>query len=96
MAHASSERLRKERGIHYELDENAIEYLVHQGGFDAKLGARPMRHVLSIIVEAPIAARILEGRLHADEHVTVSTTENGSLAFLVGSEMESLSQRPRR
>lgn len=96
LARASSDRLRKERGIHYELDEDAIEYLVHQGGFDAKLGARPMRHVLSRIVEAPIAARILEGRLHADEHVTISTTENGTLAFLVGSEQVSLSQRPRR
>jgi ATP-dependent Clp protease ATP-binding subunit ClpC len=96
LARASSDRLKKERGIHYELDEDAIEYLVHQGGFDAKLGARPMRHVLSRIVEAPIAARILEGRLHADECVTVSTTEQGTLAFLVGHDLESLSQRPRR
>ena len=96
LAKASSERLRKERGIHFELDDSAIDYLVQQGGYDATLGARPMRHILSRIVEAPIAARILEGRLHADEQVTVSTTENGSLAFLVGVEREALSQRPRR
>jgi len=96
LARASSERLQKERGIHYDLDANAVEYLVQQGGYDASLGARPMRHVLSRIIEAPIAARILEGRLHADEHVTVSTTEQGTLAFLVGNEKISLSQRPQR
>jgi ATP-dependent Clp protease ATP-binding subunit ClpC len=96
LARASSARLQKERGIHYDLQDDAVEYLVHQGGFDASLGARPMRHVLSRIIEAPIAARILEGRLHADEHVTISTTEQGTLAFLVGNDPVSLSQRPRR
>ena len=94
LAADSSRRLFKERGIQYQLDEHAVDFLLEQGGFDVKLGARPMRHVLARIVEAPIAARILEGRLHADETVWVSTRENGGLAFLVGEDLTSLSQRP--
>jgi ATP-dependent Clp protease ATP-binding subunit ClpC len=92
LAEQSSLRLRKERGIHYQLDDRAVDFLVQQGGWDSRLGARPMRQILSRIVEAPIAARILEGRLHADERVLVSTTDRGSLTFLVGE--VSLSQRP--
>jgi ATP-dependent Clp protease ATP-binding subunit ClpC len=92
----SSQRLLKERGIHYQLDDRAVDFLVLQGGYDVRLGARPMRQILSRIVEAPIAARILEGRLHADEHVLVSTTERGTLTFLVGEDKTSLSQRPVR
>ncbi|MCA9550203.1 MAG: ATP-dependent Clp protease ATP-binding subunit [Myxococcales bacterium] len=93
LAQASSRRLTRSRGISYDLDERALEFVLEQGGYDARLGARPMRHVLSRLVEAPIAARILEGRLHADEHVEVSTRAGGGLIFLVGD--DSLSQRPR-
>jgi ATP-dependent Clp protease ATP-binding subunit ClpC len=91
----SSRRLTRERGITYELDDDALDFLLEQGGFDLALGARPMRQILQRIVEAPIAARILEGRLHADEHVIVSTRANGGLTFLVGEDRTSLSQRPR-
>ena len=94
MVAVSSQRLAKQRGIEYVLDDSAIDYLVTQGGYDDKLGARPLRQILSRIVEAPIAARILEGRLHADERVVVSTTPRGTLAFLVGD--DSLSQRPTK
>jgi ATP-dependent Clp protease ATP-binding subunit ClpC len=96
LAADSSDRLTKERGISYTLDDRAIDFLLEQGGYDLALGARPMRQILSRIVEAPIASRILEGRLHADEHVLVSTRSNGGLAFLVGEERMSLSQRPPR
>ncbi|MFO0728342.1 MAG: ATP-dependent Clp protease ATP-binding subunit [Myxococcota bacterium] len=94
LAQASSDRLYKERGIRFELDDLAIDYLVQQGGYDAALGARPMRQILARLVEGPIAARILEGRLHADESVTVSVRPGGGLIFLVGEEQASLSQRP--
>jgi ATP-dependent Clp protease ATP-binding subunit ClpC len=96
LAADSSRRLKCERGISYVLDDRAIDYLLEQGGYDLALGARPMRQILSRIVEAPIASRILEGRLHADEHVMVSTRANGGLAFLVGEERTPLSQRPPR
>ncbi|MBI2378028.1 MAG: ATP-dependent Clp protease ATP-binding subunit [Deltaproteobacteria bacterium] len=96
LAKASSDRLSSERGIAFTLDDGALEYLVRQGGFDARFGARPMRQVLSRIIEAPIASRILEGRIHAGEHVLVTTRENGGLVFQAcsGDERMSLSQRP--
>ncbi len=93
MAQDSCRRLQKDRGIGYTLDESALDFILAQGGYDATLGARPMRHVLSRLIEGPIAARILEGRLHADEHVQVSTRDTGSLIFTV--DEDSLSQRPR-
>lgn len=96
LAQDSSRRLGAERGISYELDDSAVEYLLDQGGYDLALGARPMRQALARIVEGPIAARILEGRLHADERVLVSTRPQGGLVFLVGEDRTSLSQRPGR
>lgn len=94
LAADSSKRLYAERGIAYELDDSAVEYLLDQGGYDLALGARPMRQALARIVEGPIAARILEGRLYADERVLVSTRAGGALVFLVGEDRTSLSQRP--
>jgi ATP-dependent Clp protease ATP-binding subunit ClpC len=96
LALGSSERLAKERGIRFSLDDAAIDFLIQQGGFDVTHGARPMRQVLARIVEAPIAARILEGRLHADEQVLVSGSVRAGLTFLVGEDATSLSQRPAR
>lgn len=93
LAQDSCRRLQRDRGIGYSLDESALDFILAQGGYDATLGARPMRHVLSRLIEGPIAARILEGRLHADEHVHVSTRDTGSLQFRVNE--DSLSQRPR-
>ena len=93
LAGDSSARLHRERGITYELDDKAIDFLIVQGGHDLRLGARPMRQVLSRLIEAPIAQRILEGRLRADERVRVSTRRDGSLIFVV-EDGTSLSQRP--
>ncbi|MBI4817704.1 MAG: ATP-dependent Clp protease ATP-binding subunit [Deltaproteobacteria bacterium] len=98
IARASSLKLSDERGIGFTLDDGALEYVVHQGGFDARFGARPMRQVFARIVESPIASRILEGRIHAGEHILVSTRENGGLTFYAGpsDDRTSLSQRPMR
>ena len=93
LASDSSARLERERGITYELDDKAIDFLIVQGGHDLRLGARPMRQVLARLIEAPIAQRILEGRLRADERVRVSTRRNGALIFVV-EDGTSLSQRP--
>ncbi len=94
LVRASSARLEKERGIRFELDELALDYLIEQGGFDVLHGARPMRQILARIVEAPIASRILEGRLHADDVVLVTARPGGGLTYLIGEDRASLSQRP--
>lgn len=94
IARDSSARLLAERGIRFELDAKAVRFLLEHGGHDLRLGARPLRSVFARHVEAPIARRILEGRIHADEQVTVSVRPEGGLSFLITSTGESLSTRP--
>src|SRR5262249_21384257 len=55
----SSKRLASEKGIEYFADSEVIDHLLTSGGFDPKLGARPMRQVVQRLVEAPLAERIL-------------------------------------
>jgi ATP-dependent Clp protease ATP-binding subunit ClpC len=94
IARESSERLRVDRGIRFDLDARAIRYLIEHGGHDARLGARPLRSVFARFVEGPIARRILEGRLHADETVSVSVRDPGGLSFSISDTGETLSSRP--
>ncbi len=94
LARASSERLERQRGVGYTLDEAALELVVEQGGRDAALGARPLHRVLAHLVEGPIAARLLEGRLFAGEHVRVGRHPAGGLSFRVLESGPTLSQRP--
>ena len=54
--------------------------LVDQGGFDAALGARPMRGAIQRLVEAPLAERILSGDFGPGDHVAV-TAASGALRF---------------
>ena len=40
-----------------------LDALLDEGGFDAELGARPMRRAIGRLVEAPIAEMILKGEI---------------------------------
>ena len=68
---ASSERLFRERGIRFRLDDRACRHVVALCGRDATLGARPLRHVLTRIVESRIADAILRGQIRAGMLVEV-------------------------
>lgn len=65
LARASSDRLFKERGIRYALDDAAVSALVDLAGRDPTLGARPLRHLLVREVESVLADAVLRGRLRA-------------------------------
>ncbi|MCB9557584.1 MAG: ATP-dependent Clp protease ATP-binding subunit [Deltaproteobacteria bacterium] len=65
----SSRRLAKERGIVYQASDQVIDYLIQRGGFDAQLGARPMRSTISRLIEAALARQILAGQIRADDYV---------------------------
>jgi ATP-dependent Clp protease ATP-binding subunit ClpC len=75
LAAKSSARLEKERGIRYELSPEAIVYLIEHGGFDVKLGARPMRNTIQRLVEGPIAEQILQNRLTRGDVAVVSVVD---------------------
>ena len=51
------------RGIHLDVEEEAIEALLAAGGYDPELGARPMKRTVARLVEAPIAEMVLRGDL---------------------------------
>jgi ATP-dependent Clp protease ATP-binding subunit ClpC len=56
-------QLRERQGVELVVDPTAIDALVALGGYDADLGARPMRRAISRMVEAPLAAAILAGEV---------------------------------
>jgi ATP-dependent Clp protease ATP-binding subunit ClpC len=76
----SSRRLEAERRIRFAATEDAVLHLLEHGGWDATLGARPMRGAVQRLVEAPLAERILAGELGAGDEVLVDV-EGGALRF---------------
>ncbi|WP_257447183.1 AAA family ATPase [Archangium lipolyticum] len=77
----SSRRLATEKGIEYVAEQEVVSHLMKAGGFDPKLGARPMRQVVQRLVEAPLAERILAGEFMAGDRVRVAV-QDGELQFL--------------
>ena len=80
----SSKRLATEKGIAYVVDAEVVGLLMRSGGFDPKLGARPMRQVVQRLVEAPLAERILAGEFMSGDRVRVAV-QSGELQFLLES-----------
>ena len=72
----SSESLQQERGITFELTDDAVTYLIEHGGYDPALGARPMRQALQRLVEAPIAEEILSGNLERGDRAVVAVEDD--------------------
>ncbi len=51
------------RGIKLEVESEALDALLDQGGFDPELGARPVRRAIARLVEVPLADLLLRGQL---------------------------------
>ena len=60
------------RGVKLDVNDEAIDALLESGGFDAELGARPMRRAITRHIEAPLADLILKGKLPAGSTATVT------------------------
>jgi len=71
LVRASSDRLFRERGIRFKLSDRACRHVVGLCGRDAALGARPLRHVLTRVIEARVADAILRGQVRAGMLVEV-------------------------
>jgi ATP-dependent Clp protease ATP-binding subunit ClpC len=76
----SSRRLLEEKGIAYTATQAVVDFLIDNGGYDATLGARPLRRALERYVEGPIAELILRGDVEAPAEVSVDV-EEGELFF---------------
>lgn len=61
--------LKREQSVSIEFDESVVPALIAAGGYDAELGARPMKRTVSRAVESMLASAILRGQLVAGDRV---------------------------
>jgi ATP-dependent Clp protease ATP-binding subunit ClpC len=73
----SSRRLWEERRIAFESGPGLVDHLIAQGGWQASLGARPMRQTIQRLVESPLADEILAGRVRAGERLLLCAGPSG-------------------
>ncbi len=76
----SALRLQSEKGIGYQAGPDVVDHLLSHGGFDASLGARPMRQAIQRLLEAPLAEAILEKRFHRGDRV-LAHVQGEAVAF---------------
>ncbi|MEZ4383155.1 MAG: AAA family ATPase [Nannocystaceae bacterium] len=76
LARSSSARLFAERGIQYQLSDEACDLLIDRCGDDAALGARPLRHLLARMVEPLIADAVLRGRIRAGTRLEIVAADD--------------------
>jgi ATP-dependent Clp protease ATP-binding subunit ClpC len=80
MLAALSLELEAARGVRLDVGDSAVRALLEQGGYDAELGARPMRRAIARLVEAPVADMLLRGELTRGD-VALVDTEDGKIAI---------------
>ena len=69
----------KERNIHLEFNDKAVEFLAKKG-YDINYGARPLRRVLQNMVETPLAKEIIKGSFKDGDTVLVDI-KDGEIVF---------------
>ncbi|MGM0557787.1 MAG: AAA family ATPase [Myxococcota bacterium] len=69
-------RLHEESGIDLEFGEGIVSFLIDHGGYNRKLGARPMRQTIQRYVEGAVARLILGGELDRGDTVKVQIRDN--------------------
>ncbi|MFZ9012836.1 MAG: ATP-dependent chaperone ClpB [Alphaproteobacteria bacterium] len=70
------EILLKERNIHLDLDDRAIDWLAEKG-FDPSYGARPLKRTIQRNIQNPLASMILSGDIVNGQTVFVSANHDG-------------------
>ncbi len=69
-----------ERGVGLDIDPRAVHALMEAGGYDAELGARPMKRAIARLVEAPLADLILQGDLERGAVALLHLDDDGRIA----------------
>jgi ATP-dependent Clp protease ATP-binding subunit ClpC len=64
-------QLESEHGVLLSVVPSALGSLADAGGFDPTLGARPMRRVVSRLVESALATRVLGGDLRRGDRIVL-------------------------
>ena len=74
-------RLLDSRAISLELTEQARQLILITGS-DAAYGARPLKRALQLLIQDPLAIRILNGEVEHGQHVRIDVDRNsGELSF---------------
>ena len=76
-----AKRCMEQMQIKLKAKEEAVQFLLEKGS-DDKYGARPLRRAILTNVEDVLAERILEGKVHAGDSVTLGV-KDGALKFQV-------------
>jgi ATP-dependent Clp protease ATP-binding subunit ClpC len=71
-----SEALAVERSMRIDFDDTLVDHLLEQGGYDASLGARPMKRTIARLVEAPLAEAILRGDVASGDTIVLEVAGN--------------------
>ena len=77
------DELRSKRGLSLQIDPEAVELLVDQGGFDPSLGGRPIRREIARRVEAPLAEVLLRGDAKPGDVVWIAAEDGRIVVDLV-------------
>jgi ATP-dependent Clp protease ATP-binding subunit ClpC len=72
----------KSMGITLDLSDAVKNMLVEQG-YDANLGARPLRRAVQRFVEDPLSEEMLLGRFHAGDAILADTEDGKNVIFRV-------------
>jgi ATP-dependent Clp protease ATP-binding subunit ClpB len=72
------QQLLEDRKITLTLDPLADAWLANEG-YDPVYGARPLKRVIQRNLQNPLAQRLLEGRIHDGENITISANGDGLL-----------------
>ncbi|MFT5355211.1 MAG: ATP-dependent Clp protease ATP-binding subunit ClpC, partial [Polyangiales bacterium] len=70
----------KEQGVTLRIGEGVIGALIDAGGYDAALGARPMKRVIGREIESLLATGLLRGDFSAKDEVLLHASE-GRITF---------------
>jgi len=80
IARDSSGRLSAERGIAFEIDDTVVTQVLRLEP-DRSLGARPLRRAFERLVESPLAAEIVAGKLSRGTRLRLTCDRSGALVI---------------
>lgn len=70
------ERLLRARGLNFEVDPSALDYLA-EVGWDPDYGARPLKRAIQREVQDPLSFKILSGEIRAGDLIRVTRGQHG-------------------
>ena len=79
----SARHLEEEEGIQVEFSDEVIAHLIRHGGYDRRLGARPMRQTIQRRVESVLSTMVLSNRLKRGDRVQIDVDADDELIFSV-------------